>query len=147
MVSFVNQYIYRSSHRRCSIKKSVLRNFSKFTGKHLYQSLFFNNVTEHLWWLLLHLVCLIQSILWKEFFCSQYSNNFLKNISVLISISVYSWIICRDFLISLANILSVVLFFMLRDSLLYKRMFPQKSFVDNNLQKQSPRSVLWERCS
>ena len=60
-------------------KKSVLRNFTKFIGKHLCQSLFFNKVagltpeatlaqvfscafyeiskntffTEHLWWLLL----------------------------------------------------------------------------------------------
>ena len=25
----------RSSHRRCSVKKGVLRNFAKFTGKHL----------------------------------------------------------------------------------------------------------------
>ena len=29
----------RSSHQRCSVKKSVLRNFAKFTGKHLCQSL------------------------------------------------------------------------------------------------------------
>ena len=29
----------RSSHRRCSIKKGVLKNFAKFTGKHLCQSL------------------------------------------------------------------------------------------------------------
>ena len=36
---------YRSSHQRCSIKKCVLRNFTKFTGKHLRQSLFFNEVT------------------------------------------------------------------------------------------------------
>ena len=35
---------YRSSHRWCSVKKSVLRNFTKFTGKHLCQSLFFNKV-------------------------------------------------------------------------------------------------------
>ena len=35
---------YRSSHQSCSVKKSVLRNFKKFTGKHLCQSLFFNNV-------------------------------------------------------------------------------------------------------
>ena len=34
----------RSSHRRCSVKKGVLRNFAKFTGKHLYQSLYFNKV-------------------------------------------------------------------------------------------------------
>ena len=31
--------------QRCSIKKNVLRNFTKFTGKHLCQSLFFNKVT------------------------------------------------------------------------------------------------------
>ena len=34
----------RSSHRRCSVKKGVLRNFAKFTGKHLCQSLSFNKV-------------------------------------------------------------------------------------------------------
>ena len=32
----------RSSHQRCSIKKGVLKNFAKFTEKHLCQSLFFN---------------------------------------------------------------------------------------------------------
>ena len=26
----------RSSHRRCSVRKGVLTNFAKFTGKHLY---------------------------------------------------------------------------------------------------------------
>ena len=26
----------RSSHRRCFVKKGALRNFAKFTGKHLY---------------------------------------------------------------------------------------------------------------
>ena len=34
---------HRSSHQRCSVRKSVLRNFTKFAGKHLCQSLFFNN--------------------------------------------------------------------------------------------------------
>ena len=34
--------IFRSSHQRCSIKKYVLRNFTKLTGEHLCQSLFFN---------------------------------------------------------------------------------------------------------
>ena len=38
------EIIYRSNHQRCSIKKGVLRNFAKFTGKHLCQSLFFNKV-------------------------------------------------------------------------------------------------------
>ena len=32
----------RSSHWRCSVKKCVLRILTKFTGKHLCQSLFFN---------------------------------------------------------------------------------------------------------
>ena len=35
---------FRSCHGRCSVKKVVLRNFVKFTGKHLCQSLFFNKV-------------------------------------------------------------------------------------------------------
>ena len=30
--------------QRCSVKKGVLRNFTKFTGKQLYQSLSFNKV-------------------------------------------------------------------------------------------------------
>ena len=35
---------FRGSHRRCSVRKSVLRNFTKFTGKHLRQSTFLNKV-------------------------------------------------------------------------------------------------------
>ena len=55
-------FTYRSSRRRCSVKKGVLKNFTKYTGKHLCQSLFFNkknpvnfvkflrtHFTEHLW--------------------------------------------------------------------------------------------------
>ena len=30
--------------QRCSLRKGVFRNFAKFTGKHLCQSLFFNKV-------------------------------------------------------------------------------------------------------
>ena len=74
---------YRSSRPEVFCKNGVLRNFAKFTGKHLCQSLFFNKVAggacnfikketlaqvfscefceisktpffiEHLWWLLL----------------------------------------------------------------------------------------------
>ena len=53
--SFNNESRYRRSHQRCSVKKRDLTNFSKFTGKHLCQSFFFNKVagatyfTEHLW--------------------------------------------------------------------------------------------------
>ena len=35
---------FKNNHRRCSIKKYVLKIFEKFTGKHLCQSLFFNKV-------------------------------------------------------------------------------------------------------
>ena len=70
--------VYRSSHQRCSIKKGVLENFAKFTGKQLCQILFLikcnfikkealarvffcefyktfvNTIfTDQLWWLLL----------------------------------------------------------------------------------------------
>ena len=34
----------RSSYQRCSVKKGILRNFVKFTGRYLFQSLFFNKV-------------------------------------------------------------------------------------------------------
>ena len=37
----------RSSHRRCSVRKDVLRSFAKFTGKHLCQSLFFKKRLWH----------------------------------------------------------------------------------------------------
>ena len=37
---------FSCSHQRCSLKKVILRNFAKFTGKHLYQSLFFNKVAR-----------------------------------------------------------------------------------------------------
>ena len=35
---------FRSSHRRCSVKKGALKNFAKLTGKNLCQILFFNKV-------------------------------------------------------------------------------------------------------
>ena len=36
----------RSSHQRCSVRKIVVRDFTKFTGKHWCQSLFLNNLIE-----------------------------------------------------------------------------------------------------
>ena len=38
------QMTTRSNHQRCSARKGVLRNLSKFTGKHLCQVLFYNKV-------------------------------------------------------------------------------------------------------
>ena len=54
--------VLRSSHHRCSMKKGVLRNFTKFTRKHLYQSLFFNKVAG------LTLATLSKKRLWQRCF-------------------------------------------------------------------------------
>ena len=37
-------FTFRSSHERCSVKICVLKNVTKFTGKKVCQSLFFNKV-------------------------------------------------------------------------------------------------------
>ena len=37
----------RRSHLKYSVRKGVLRNFAKFTGKHLCQSLSFNKVVPY----------------------------------------------------------------------------------------------------
>ena len=55
-------------HRTCSVKKGVLRNFTKFTGKHLCQRLFFNKVVG------LRLATLLKKSLWHRCF----SVNFAK---------------------------------------------------------------------
>ena len=44
IMNYLRKWRSRSSHRRCSVRKGFLRNFAKFTGKHLCQSLFFNKV-------------------------------------------------------------------------------------------------------
>ena len=58
----------RSSHRRCSVKKGVLRNFPKFTGKHLCQSLFFIKVAG------LRPATLLKKRLWHRCFSVNFVN-------------------------------------------------------------------------
>ena len=41
---FSDVYWDKSSHWRCSMKKDVLINFTIFTGKHLFQSFFFDKI-------------------------------------------------------------------------------------------------------
>ena len=41
--------IVRNSHRRCCVKKGVLKNVVKFTRQHLCQSLFFDKLKMRLW--------------------------------------------------------------------------------------------------
>ena len=52
----------RSSRPKVFCKKGVLRNFTKFTGKHLCQSLFFNNVAG------LRPATLLKKGLWRRCF-------------------------------------------------------------------------------
>ena len=42
--TFLKAVSFKSSHWMCSVKKGALKNFPKFTGKHLFQSLFFKKV-------------------------------------------------------------------------------------------------------
>ena len=73
-----SSFIHRSSRPEVFCKKGVPRNFAEFTGKRLCQNLFFSKVAAtllmftvnftkflrtsfylvHLWWLLLHILCL-----------------------------------------------------------------------------------------
>ena len=48
-IIYITKYAdFRSRHRRCSIRKGVLRNFAKFTGKHLCQSLLLKKRLWHM---------------------------------------------------------------------------------------------------
>ena len=62
--------------KRCSYGY-VLRNFKKFTAKHLCQSLFFNKVAglyiEHFW-------CLLATLLKKRLWHRCFSGNVLKSL-------------------------------------------------------------------
>ena len=55
-------YNFKSSYRKCSVRKGVLRNFAKFTVKHVRQSLFFNKVAG------LRLATLLKKRLWDRCF-------------------------------------------------------------------------------
>ena len=61
----------RSSHRTSSVRKGILRNFAKFTGKHLRQSLFFNKVAG------LRPATLLKKRLWRRCFPVNFAK-FLK---------------------------------------------------------------------
>ena len=64
--------IPRSSHQKCSIKKGVFKNFVKFTGIHLCQSLFFNKVAG------LKPVTLLKKRPWHRHFALNFAK-FFKN--------------------------------------------------------------------
>ena len=69
IANFLRTAISRSSHRRCSVKKGVLRNFAKFIGKHLCQRtserllLYSENIQERL---LLYLTDISEQLVFRE---------------------------------------------------------------------------------
>ena len=77
---FKKSTINRSSHRRCSIKKGVLKNFAKFIRKYLYQGLLCLFVSKYSSGLKL------ETWLWHRCFPVNFVNllrtPFLQNISV-----------------------------------------------------------------
>ena len=64
--------------QRCSVKKGVLRNFAKFIGKHLCQSLFFNKV---------------ETLLKKRLWHRRFSVNFVKFLKTLFCIEQLWWLL------------------------------------------------------
>ena len=58
----------RTSHRKCSLKNGVLKNFAKFAGKDLCQSLFFHKVTGF------RPAILLKRRLWQNCFTVNFAN-------------------------------------------------------------------------
>ena len=76
---YIDKPMKRRSHRSCSVRKHVLRNFAKCTGKRLCQSLFCNKVAG------LKPVTLLKKKLWHRCiplnFAKFLRTSFLQNIS------------------------------------------------------------------
>ena len=93
-------YQWKSSHQRYSVRKGVLRNFAKFTGKHLCQSLFFNKVAG------LRPEFLLKKRFWHRCFPVNFAKflrtPFLQNTSerLLLSVSflIHATFLCQFFL-------------------------------------------------
>ena len=116
LVWFISHNLYRSSHPEVFCKKGVLRNFAKFTGKHLCQSLSFNKVAGL--WLLMRLVR------WKAVICFSMHKNLFKRLSL------YLFFFIRPFVsISILNFIAndLVVFLFLESLRLIS--FPHNSFV------------------
>ena len=90
LLSFIVLLTYRSSHQKYSMKEGILRNFTKFTGKHLCQSLFLNKVAG------LTPATLLKKRLWHRYFPVNFvkflRTTFLQNTSqrLLLNLDFYS---------------------------------------------------------
>ena len=74
---------FRSSHQRYSIQKGILKNFTKFPGKHLCQNLFFNKDAG------LRLATLLKNRPWYSCFRNTYSEEHLRTVTSGLSLSLF----------------------------------------------------------
>ena len=88
---------YRRSHPEVFRKKSVLKNFAKFSGKHLCQSLFFNEVAG------LRPAILLKNRLWHRCFPVNFAK-FLKTPFFMETSGGLLLVICRNEFRTLSNI-------------------------------------------
>ena len=87
--------MFRSSYRRWSVRKGVLRNFAKFTGKHLCQSLFFNKVAGLID--LLPLECVYMRVFFKSVYDQSLLTVFIKYPEIKLIAAVISlWFFDRN---------------------------------------------------
>ena len=94
-------FILRSSHLRCSVRKGVLRNFAKFTGKHLCESLFFNKISG-----------LRPAILFKKRFWHRYFPvNFSKSLTTPFLTKHLRWRLLKTAIFKKCNFLVGLVFF------------------------------------
>ena len=118
--------INRSNHRRCSIRNGVLRNFANFTGKYLYQSLFFNKVAGF------RAATLLKKRLWHRCFPVNLWN-FLEHLFYRTPLSDCFWIKkVFQHLIKVSKLLVFVLF---------------SFFIISDMQKQPPEVFCKKICS
>ena len=130
---------YRSSHRRCSVIKGALRNFAKFTGKHLCQRLwhrcfpvnfakflrtpFLQNTSDRL--------LLEQFLLENSMFFVRVDSN---------SENLYTFLLHKQDLETSKNL------FKIQNKTPYLVWFRQNLFdaiLDQNFSKQESKSLLW----
>ena len=84
-------HVFRSSHRRCSVKKCVLENWAKFTGKHLCQYFFFNKVAG---------LTLLKKRIWHSYFSVNFAKflrtPFLQNTPRRLFLYLFNWILVAE---------------------------------------------------
>ena len=122
---------------RCSLKKCVLRNFAKFTGKHLCQSLFFNKVVG------LRPAILLKKRIWHRCFPVTFAKflrtPFLKNTSGWLVLKKKSYASERSISIVLKNsefveecfYVSPHWLYITRQRLLIIKAFKSKNYLTN----------------